>query len=42
MNTKNIKTIFLILKELILLIKLLMDEWEKEEKDGKEETQNVE
>jgi len=42
MNPKNIKTIFLILKELILLIKLLMDEWEKEEKDGKEETQNVE
>jgi hypothetical protein len=42
MNPKNIKTIFLILKELILLIKLLMDEWEKEEKNGKEETQNVE
>jgi hypothetical protein len=38
MNTKNIKTIFLILKELILLIKLLVDEWEKDEKDGKEET----
>jgi hypothetical protein len=42
MNPKNIKTIFLILKELILLIKLLMDEWEKEEKDGQEKTQNVE
>jgi hypothetical protein len=42
MNPKNIKTIFLILKELILLIKLLMDEWEKDEKNGKEETQNVE
>jgi len=42
MNTKNIKTIFLILKELILLIKLLMDEWEKEDENGKEETQNVE
>jgi hypothetical protein len=41
MNPKNIKTIFLILKELILLIKLLMDEWEKEEKDGQEKTQNV-
>ena len=37
MNPKNIKTIFLILKELILLIKLLMDEWEKEEKNGKED-----
>lgn len=36
MNPKNIKTIFLILKELILLIKLLMDEWEKDEKDGEE------
>jgi hypothetical protein len=40
MNPKNIKTIFLILKELILLIKLLMDEWEKEEKDGKDEATN--
>lgn len=40
MNPKNIKTIFLILKELILLIKLLMDEWEKEEKNGKDETTN--
>lgn len=40
MNPKNIKTIFLILKELILLIKLLMDEWEKEEKDGKNEVTN--
>ena len=37
MNTKNIKTIFFILKELILLIKLLVDEWEKEEEDGKQE-----
>jgi hypothetical protein len=37
MTSKNIKTIFLILKELILLIKLLVDEWDKEEKeDGKE------
>jgi hypothetical protein len=42
MNTKNIKTIFLILKELILLIKLLVDEWEKEEKDGEKETTDVE
>lgn len=42
MNTKNIKTIFLILKELILLIKLLVDEWEKDEKDGEKETTDVE
>lgn len=42
MNPKNIKTIFLILKELILLIKLLMDEWEKDEKDGQEKIQDVE
>ena len=41
MNTKNIKTIFLILKELILLIKLLVDEWEKQEKDGEKEAQNT-
>ena len=40
MNPKNIKTIFLILKELILLIKLLMDEWEKDEKDGESEITN--
>lgn len=39
MNTKNIKTIFLILKELILLIKLLVDEWEKEDKDGENENE---
>lgn len=37
MNAKNIKTIFLILKELILLIKLIVDEWEKQEENGKEE-----
>jgi hypothetical protein len=37
MNTQNIKTIFLILKELIILIKLLTDEWEKTDKD---ETKN--
>ena len=42
MNPKNIKTIFLILKELILLIKLLVDEWEKEETNGKEKAQNME
>lgn len=36
MNAKNIKTIFLILKELIVLIKLIVDEWEKEEENGKE------
>ena len=41
MNTKNIKTIFLILKELILLIKLLVDEWEKEDENGKEKTQDL-
>ena len=38
MSMKNIKTIFVILKEVILLIKLLADEWEKEEeKDGDKE-----
>ena len=42
MNTKNIKTIFLILKELILLIKLLVDEWEKDEKDGEKKNQDLE
>lgn len=36
MNAKNIKTIFLILKELIVLIKLIVDEWEKEEENAKE------
>jgi hypothetical protein len=36
MNAKNIKTIFLILKELIILIKLIVDEWEKEETNGEE------
>ena len=36
MNTKNIKTIFIILKELILLIKLIVDEWENTEEDGKQ------
>lgn len=29
MNTKNIKAIFLILRELIILIKLISDEWDK-------------
>lgn len=33
MTAKNIKTIFLILKELIILIKLLIDEWEKEDEE---------
>jgi len=42
MNAKNIKTIFLILRELVLLIKLLMDEWEKDEKNGEDETTNEE
>lgn len=42
MNPKNIKTIFLILKELILLIKLLVDEWEKDEKDGEAKNQDLE
>jgi hypothetical protein len=41
MKASNIKLIFTILKELILLIKLLVDEWEKEEQNGKEETQNL-
>jgi hypothetical protein len=36
MRTQNIKTIFLILKELVVLIKLILDEWDKEEEeDGK-------
>ena len=30
MKLKNIQTIFYILKELILLIKLIVDEWEKD------------
>jgi hypothetical protein len=35
---KNIQTIFLILKEVILLIKLLAEEWDKdEEQNGKDE-----
>lgn len=34
MTGKNIKLIFLILKEIILLIKLLSDEWDKEEKEN--------
>lgn len=42
MNPKNIKTVFLILKELILLIKLLIDEWEKDEKNGEDEATNQE
>lgn len=33
MTPKNIKTIFLILKEIILLVKYVVDEWEKLEKD---------
>jgi hypothetical protein len=33
MTAKNIKTIFLILKELIILIKLLIDEWEKDDEE---------
>jgi hypothetical protein len=36
MKAQNIKTIFLILKELVVLIKLILDEWDKEEEeDGK-------
>ena len=42
MNAKNIKLIFLILKELVLLIKLLLEEWEKDEKNGEEKNQIVE
>ena len=37
MNPKNIKTIFLILKELILLVKMIVDEWEKLDDKGKKE-----
>tara|TARA_B110000037_G_scaffold623_1_gene636 strand:+ start:990 stop:1106 length:117 start_codon:yes stop_codon:yes gene_type:complete len=37
MNPKNIKTIFLILKELILLVKMIVDEWEKLDDNGKKE-----
>ena len=42
MNTKNIKTIFLILKEIILLVKYVVEEWEKHEKDSEDgnETEN--
>ena len=29
MTPKNIKTIFIILKEIILLVKYVVDEWEK-------------
>lgn len=36
MNPKNISVIFTILKELILLIKLVLEEWEKEEENEKE------
>jgi hypothetical protein len=36
MKSKNIQTIFYILKELILLIKLIVDEWEKDEENGEE------
>jgi hypothetical protein len=35
MTGKNIKLIFIILKEIILLIKLLNDEWDKEESTEK-------
>lgn len=31
MKAKNIGIIFTVLKELILLIKLILDEWEKDE-----------
>ena len=39
MNPKNIKTIFLILKEIILLVKYVVEEWEKLEnkEDGEKE-----
>jgi hypothetical protein len=36
MRTQNIKTIFLILKELVVLIKLILDEWDKEEEENGE------
>jgi len=35
MTGKNVKLIFLILKELILLIKLITDEWDKETNETK-------
>jgi hypothetical protein len=31
MNTKNITIVFTILKELILLIKMVLEEWDKED-----------
>lgn len=40
MNTKNIKTIFIILKELIILIKFINDEWEKETTNVEQSTNN--
>ena len=33
MNVKNITLIFHILKELIILIKTILDEWEKTQED---------
>ena len=36
MKVKKIQTIFYILKEIILLIKLIVDEWEKDEENGEE------
>lgn len=36
MNPKNITTLFLILKEIVLLVKLILDEWEKNDKENEE------
>jgi hypothetical protein len=40
MRTQNIKTIFLILKELVVLIKLILDEWDKEEEEENGKAKN--
>lgn len=36
MKTQNVKLIFTILKELILLVKLILDEWDNEKDNEKE------
>ena len=41
MSPKNIKTIFIILKEIILLIKLINDEWEKDKLQDVEQPKDV-
>lgn len=42
MILKNIKIIFFILKEIILFVKYVVDEWEKLEKDGESKVQILE